>query len=244
MAGSKRNAPDLVTRLADARERWRDPLLTALTILLVLLMFVVAPLHAAGILHAQAYGIGVGLVMVAGVFVMSASPIAVAAMLVAIGLLVVAGLLPSSEQAQLNVRFEAAAWVMIGFALIWVVARAVFAPGQVTYHRIVGAVLLYLTIGLVFVGLFTLTGLVSPGSFSGLRIDNAPGLASELIYFSFVTLTSIGYGDIFPVHPLARSLCNVEGIIGQLYPATLLARLVTLGLEGRPLPARRRRADA
>ena len=153
-------------------------------------------------------------------------------MLVAIGLLVVAGLLPSSEQAQLNVRFEAAAWVMIGFALIWVVARAVFAPGQVTYHRIVGAVLLYLTIGLVFVGLFTLTGLVSPGSFSGLRIDNAPGLASELIDFSFVTLTSIGYGDIFPAHPLARSLCNVEGIIGQLYPATLLARLVTLGRKG------------
>jgi len=235
MAGSKR-----VNRLAEMRETWRDPLLTALTVLLVLLMFVVAPLHAAGVIHAQAYGIGMGLVLVAGVFVMSASPFAVAAMLLAIGLLIAARLLPSAEQARLNVRFEAAAWVTIGFALIWVVARAVFAPGQVTYHRIIGAVLLYLTIGLVFVGLFTLVGVVSPGSFSGLRIDNAPGLASELIYFSFVTLTSIGYGDIVPVHPVARSLCNVEGIIGQLYPATLLARLVTLGLEGRPLSPRKR----
>jgi len=223
------------------RETWRDPLLTALTVLLVLLMFVVAPLHAAGVIHAQAYGIGMGLVLVAGVFVMSASPFAVAAMLLAIGLLIAARLLPSAEQARLNVRFEAAAWVTIGFALIWVVARAVFAPGQVTYHRIIGAVLLYLTIGLVFVGLFTLVGVVSPGSFSGLRIDNAPGLASELIYFSFVTLTSIGYGDIVPVHPVARSLCNVEGIIGQLYPATLLARLMTLGLEGRPISQRKHR---
>ena len=53
------------------------------------------------------------------------------------------------------------------------------------------------------------------------------------IYLSFVTLTSTGYGDIVPVHPLARSLCNIEMIIGQLYPATLLARLVTLELAGR-----------
>ena len=49
-------------------------------------------------------------------------------------------------------------------------------------------------------------------------------------FFSFVTLTSTGYGDIVPIHPFARSLCNIEGIIGQLYPATLLARLVSLAI--------------
>ena len=58
--------------------------------------------------------------------------------------------------------------------------------------------------------------------------EDGPALASNLIYFSFVTLTSTGFGDIVPLHPLARSLCNVEGIIGQLFPATLLARLVSL----------------
>jgi hypothetical protein len=58
-------------------------------------------------------------------------------------------------------------------------------------------------------------------------------LASNLIYFSVVTLTSTGYGDLLAVHPIARSLCNIETIIGQLYPATLLARLVTLELAGR-----------
>jgi hypothetical protein len=56
---------------------------------------------------------------------------------------------------------------------------------------------------------------------------------SNLIYFSFVTLTTVGYGDILPIHPVARSLCNLESIIGQLYPATLLARLVSLEIEGR-----------
>ena len=242
MAGDRRETPDFAARLRQAQEQWRDPLLTTLTILLVLLMFVVAPLHAAGVIHAQAYGVGIALVLVGGVFIMSTSTVAVAAMLLSIGLIIAAGLLPSAD-GQLHVRLEAAAWVTIGFALIWVVARAVFAPGVVTYHRIIGAILLYLTIGLVFVGLFTLAGLASPGSFSGLHIDDDRGLASELIYFSFVTLTSIGYGDIVPVHPVARSLCNLEGIIGQLFPATLLARLVSLGLEGRPLPPRRRRAD-
>jgi hypothetical protein len=49
-----------------------------------------------------------------------------------------------------------------------------------------------------------------------------------------VTLTSVGYGDIVPLHAYARSLANVEAIIGQLYAATLLARLVTLQLESRP----------
>jgi hypothetical protein len=45
-----------------------------------------------------------------------------------------------------------------------------------------------------------------------------------------VTLTTTGYGDIAPLHPFARSLANIEAIIGQIYPATLLARLVTLEL--------------
>ena len=64
-------------------------------------------------------------------------------------------------------------------------------------------------------------------------MEDSPSLATNLIYFSFVTLTTVGYGDILPVHPVARSLCNLEAISGQLYPATLLARLVSLEIESR-----------
>jgi Ion channel len=75
--------------------------------------------------------------------------------------------------------------------------------------------------------------LLTPHAFSGLNVAESPKFVSDLSYFSFVTLTTVGYGDIVPVHPLARSLSSVEAIIGQLYPATLLARLVTLELEDR-----------
>jgi Ion channel len=118
---------------------------------------------------------------------------------------------------------------------LWLVnrfAHAVFAPGRITYHRIIGAVLLSLLIGVAFATLFAFVGLSFPGAFKGVAFKDDAALANEIFYLSFVTLTSTGYGDIVPAHPLARSLCNIEGIVGQLYPATLLARLVTLELRG------------
>ena len=60
------------------------------------------------------------------------------------------------------------AWILLGLTLSCVVARAVFAPGRITYHRIMGAILLYLTIGVTFVALYTFVGLLIPDSFSGM----------------------------------------------------------------------------
>jgi hypothetical protein len=112
-----------------------------------------------------------------------------------------------------------------------VVARAVFAPGKITFHRVIGGVLLYLTIGVTFVALFGLLVLLVPNPISNLGNLQGNFGIGNLIYFSFVTLTTIGYGDIVPLHPYARGFANIEAIIGQLYPATLLARLVTLELS-------------
>ncbi len=133
-----------------------------------------------------------------------------------------------------DVYMDAVAWLIASLILAVVVARAVFAPGPINYHRVIGAVLLYLDIGVIFIALFCFVALVAPNAFNGLgAVQDNLALASNLIYFSFVTLTTVGYGDIVPVHPLARALANIEAIIGQLYPATLLARLVTLEIENR-----------
>jgi hypothetical protein len=151
------------------------------------------------------------------------------AMLIALAMNAAAIVRRAEHQSAVNIHLFA----ILALTLAWIVARAVFGPGRVNYHRVVGAILLYLLIALIFATLFAFAGLLLADAFSGLAMVDTPALASNLVYFSFVTLTSTGYGDIVPVHPIARSLCNVETIIGQLYPATLLARLVTLELAGR-----------
>jgi hypothetical protein len=215
------------------QQRYRDPLLTVLTLLLLVLLFVVAPLDAAGIVAFQGFGFIVALVMFGCALIVSASPIAFSALLVAFCMNAAAVVLRIHAHSTLDIYLVAGAWLILAVTLGWVVARAVFAPGRVNYHRVVGAVLLYLLIGLLFVSLLVFVGVLIPKAFAGVAVDDSDTLASKLIYFSFVTLTSTGYGDIAPLHPIARSLCNLESIIGQLYPATLLARLVTLELDSR-----------
>ena len=124
-------------------------------------------------------------------------------------------------------------WLVIAITLGTVVSRVVFNRGRVTYHRIIGAILLYLLVAIGFAALFAFFGLSIPNAFKSVAIEDNAALASELFYLSFATLTTTGYGDIVPVHPIARSLCNLEAICGQLYPATLLARIVTLEVGSR-----------
>jgi Ion channel len=216
------------------QERLSDPLLTSLTIMLAVLLFVVGPMQAAGVVAAHHFAIAFGLVLVAAVFIVSDSWVAVAAILTAVVLIVVATVMRLRQPSVTDIYLDAIAWMITGVTLSIVVARAVFAPGRVTFHRVIGAVLLYLNIGLIFVALYCFVALLEPNAFTGLAaLQDNLAFAGNLIYFSFVTLTSVGYGDIVPFHPYARGLANVEAIIGQLYPATLLARLVTLELEGR-----------
>jgi hypothetical protein len=97
---------------------------------------------------------------------------------------------------------------------------------------VIGAIVVYLTIGILFATLYRLLWDLDPFSLAGISSGaDAPHVAGSILYFSFATLTTVGYGDIVPVHPLARSLANLEGIVGQLYPATLLARLLMLEFD-------------
>jgi hypothetical protein len=214
------------------RERWSDRLLTALTVILMLMLFIFAPLQAIGIKVFQVLGFASALGIIGGVFLMSGSPTVVVAMLAAFVMAGTAAISRLNSPSILDVYLLSGALLILGAMLVWVVARAVFSPGRITYHRIIGAILVYLSVALTFVALYSIVGLLVPNAFSGMSFEDNPALASNVIYFSFVTLTSTGYGDIFPVHPVARSLCNLETIIGQLYPATLLAKLVSLEIEG------------
>jgi len=215
------------------RDRWGDPLLTALTILLVVMLFVIAPLQALGVFAFQIFEFVLAILLVIGVFFTSGSRIAVVAMLVALVMITTGAILRVRSPSILDLNLFAGSWLIVAVTMGWAVARATFAPGRVTYHRVLGAVLLYLTIAVTFSALYTFVGSLVPKAFSGMTVQDSPALASQVIYFSFATLTTTGYGDIAPLHPITRGLCNLEAVLGQLYPATLLARLVTLEIAHR-----------
>ncbi|MGE5445893.1 MAG: potassium channel family protein, partial [Ignavibacteriales bacterium] len=119
-----------------------------------------------------------------------------------------------------------------------VVIHQVFREGPITMQRIIGAVVVYLLLGLMWAFAYKLVELQRPGSFnsaslSAVEHDFDP--KTRLIYFSFTTLTSVGYGDITPVHPISRSLTMLESLIGQLFPVILIARLVSMEIYHRQI---------
>ena len=97
--------------------------------------------------------------------------------------------------------------------------------GPVTFHRINGAVAAYLLLGIIWAHAYALVALLAPGAFAG-PVSPSDG-PHAFFYFSFVTLTTLGYGDVLPVHAAARSLAALEAVTGPLYLAILIARLVS-----------------
>ena len=123
--------------------------------------------------------------------------------------------------------------VAIGL-LMFLVLTHVMSPGPVTRHRIEGAVAVYLLIGFMWGQAYDFFQVLVPGCFQfPSRVVGPSAQSRTLLYFSFTTLTTLGYGDVLPVHPAARSLAMVEALIGQLYPAILIGGLVSLHISSK-----------
>lgn len=140
------------------------------------------------------------------------------------------------------------AWSTLSLALylallIGFIFRDLFSFNSVTTDRLLGALSGYVLLGILFGSLFQVLELLSPGAFVGVRASEPghpatggdPGDA--LYYFSFVTLTTLGYGDISPVSPIARMLVVWEAVLGQAFMTILVARLVGLHVSGAAEPS-------
>ena len=110
-------------------------------------------------------------------------------------------------------------------------ARRAMAPGRVGMARILASLCAYLMIGLVWAEVYAAMAVLSPGSFNAPRewsTMEGGELLSTAVYFSYVTLTTLGYGDVTPASEAARSLAVTEAVVGQLYLTVMVARLVGL----------------
>lgn len=112
------------------------------------------------------------------------------------------------------------------------VSRFVLSSGPVDTNRIFAGVCLYLIAGIIWAMVYAMFDQLLPGSLMGIDTDSFNGRISNILYFSFVTLTTLGYGDIVPVHPVMRAFVQVEAVFGQLYVAILISSLVGIRLSG------------
>lgn len=113
----------------------------------------------------------------------------------------------------------------------------IFEARALTSQLIFAALCMYLVMGLLWSFVYTLLITIDPESIrlaSAIDWEESPAdVFSEMYYFSFVTLTTLGYGDILPVSRLARSLATMEAILGQLYLAVVIASLVGIQISSR-----------
>jgi hypothetical protein len=216
------------------QDRVRDPSLSVLLVLQLSLMFVALPLDALGVPIAEPAVRSLLLLVLTVVVVLSQRAFSIVIILLGLAM-IGADLAFGPEWPPLAGNVLNDGGVLLVFStLAWVVVHAVYASGRITSHRLQGAAVVYLSLASVFAALFSLVGELVPGAFANLPAETrGPHEVATMLYFSLATLTTVGYGDIVPVNPFARSLANLEAVIGQFYIAITITRLVTLEMEGR-----------
>ena len=124
---------------------------------------------------------------------------------------------------------QASILALMGFMLVAVTftMKQIAFGNEINTNRIVGAVCVYLLLGVIWAMTYNLVETILPGSFAGFSPTHDHGWNSEWLYFSFVTMTTLGYGDILPVSAIARGFAYMQAIVGQFYIAVLVAGLVS-----------------
>lgn len=123
--------------------------------------------------------------------------------------------------------------ILFGFYVwaIWLAMKQVLFSGIVDANKIVGAICIYLLMGLIWTLMYLFLAQAIPDAFNGLEqlvwYDNF----ADVAYYSYVTLTTLGYGDISPVAPIARFLVYMEAVVGVFYMAILVASLIGVGIN-------------
>jgi hypothetical protein len=111
--------------------------------------------------------------------------------------------------------------------------RQVMFVGTVDTNKVVGAICIYIMIGLIWTFGYLIAEYFFPGSMEGLESTRWQDNIEDMTYYSMVTLTTLGYGDITPAQPMTQFLAYMEAIAGIFYTTVLVASLIGMQLAGR-----------
>jgi hypothetical protein len=209
------------------REQWRHLAL----LISMLLLFVISPAvtvfrHGALILNVIA-----AIMLIAGSYAVSERKYFFVIALVLSGIsIITTWLLLIIQQPWMAILSHGCIIVLVAFFAI-IILGYVLRSGRVTTDRIFAAICVYLLIGYAWTFAYVLVEELQPASFIALSHAAPNDYVSRVLqmrYLSFITLTTVGYGDIVPHSPVARSLAVLEAIVGQIYLTVLVARLVGL----------------
>ena len=129
-----------------------------------------------------------------------------------------------------NIRLLVDFCAILFFAFtIIIILSALLKENKVTLDVIYGAVAVFLLMAVMWAFIFDVIETLQPGSFQ-VTADYAQGTRVHFVYYSFVTITTVGYGDILPVSPIARAFSILEMVVGQFYLIILIARLVGINI--------------
>mgnify|MGYP000453316971 CR=1 FL=1 len=117
--------------------------------------------------------------------------------------------------------------------IISMALQQVIFSDRVNLHNIAGAACVYLLLGIIWALVYYFISIIMPGAFKGNISVDIQLQTNDFVYYSFVTLSTLGYGDILPVAATAKSLAYIEAIFGQFYLAILVASLVSIHISNR-----------
>lgn len=123
-------------------------------------------------------------------------------------------------------------YVAISLSLFFLISstavafKSVFYSQKITLNHLVGASCIYLLLGIIWSILYANLYFFYPDSFSGLTEKTTRLHFSEFMYYSYVTLTTLGFGDITPISPFAKTLSFMQAVTGQLYLTIMVAGLI------------------
>lgn len=196
---------------------------------LVVLVESIYPITLAGTLPLVIYQVLYASMIVIGVVIGRDSPRHAWFLAVAGTVYMVADILYSyNRTATWAVPITYAALIPYHALLMTVLMRFIFIARTITRDVLYAATTLYVLLGAFFVPVFGLLETLTPGSFRDGTAPDAPVHWQQLVYYSYTTLATAGYGDVLPLSPWARSLANVEMVVGVLYLTIIMARLVGL----------------